>query len=193
MSPDQLASCAGCRTSALAASWLPLIEAAMASYGIDTPCRQAAFLANVGHESGGLKYTTELWGPTPAQLRYEGRIDLGNVRPGDGRLYRGHGLIQTTGRANHARVRNRLRLKFPDRIVPDFEMSPELLCIAEWAALSAADFWDDHKLNAWADKGDFDGVCDIINRGRKTMREGDSNGFAERKALWLVGRKVLGC
>jgi putative chitinase len=193
MTPEQLASCTGCRSTALAALWVSQIDAAMASYGIDTSCRQAAFLANVGHESGGLKYTMELWGPTPAQLRYEGRLDLGNVCPGDGRLYRGHGLIQTTGRANHVRARNRLRLRFPDRKVPDFEQSPELLGLPEWAALSAADFWDEHGLNAWADKGDFDGVCDIINRGHKSAREGDSNGFQERQALWLMGRKTLGC
>ncbi len=56
----------------------------------------------------------------------------------------------------------------------------------EWAALSAADFWDMKGLNTVADSGNFDAVCDIINRGRVTPAVGDSNGWAERKALYDV-------
>lgn len=193
MTPQQLASCTGCRSAALAESWLRYVVPAMAVYGIDTPLRQAHFLAQIGHESGGLRYTSELWGPTPTQARYEGRADLGNTQPGDGSLFRGHGLIQVTGRANHARVRDRLRKRFGDtREVPDFEQFPELLAQPEWAALSAADFWDDHDLNTWADMGSVDGVSDVINRGRKTRAEGDANGFAERAKLTAAGLKALG-
>lgn len=191
MTPEQLATCTGCLRPALAASWLEPIEAAMAAYGIDTPQRQAAFLAQIGHESGGLQYAREIWGPTPTQERYEGRADLGNTQPGDGKRFRGHGLIQVTGRDNHARARDRLRAKFPDRDVPDFEADPEALASPEWAALSAADFWDAHNLNKWADAGDFDGVSDVINRGRKTAKEGDANGYADRLARYNEAREVL--
>ena len=191
MTPEQLAACTGCPRVALAASWLAPIEAAMAAYGIDTPDRQAAFLAQVGHESGGLQYPREIWGPTPAQERYEGRADLGNTQPGDGKRFRGHGLIQVTGRDNHARARDRLRAKFPERDVPDFEADPEALALPEWAALSAADFWEAHDLNKWADAGDFDGVSDVINRGRKTAKEGDANGYGDRLARYYAARKVL--
>lgn len=191
MTPEQLAACTGCPRVALAASWLAPIEAAMAAYGIDTPDRQAAFLAQVGHESGGLQYPREIWGPTPAQARYEGRADLGNTQPGDGKRFRGHGLIQVTGRDNHARARDRLRAKFPERDVPDFEADPEALALPEWAALSAADFWEAHDLNKWADAGDFDGVSDVINRGRKTAKEGDANGYGDRLARYYAARKVL--
>lgn len=164
---------------------------AMAEYGIDTPARQAAFLAQVCAESGSLRYTSELWGPTPTQTRYEGRADLGNTQAGDGKRFRGHGLIQTTGRFNHARVRDRLRAKFPDRNVPDFEVNPELLADVEWAAVSAADFWDEHNLNKWADAADIDGVSDMINRGRKTAAIGDANGYAERLAAYNRAKEVL--
>lgn len=191
MTPETLAVCTGCRRGPLASAWLAPIEFAMAAYGIDSPLRQAAFLANIGHESGGLRYSTELWGPTPTQARYEGRADLGNTQPGDGKRFRGHGLIQTTGRYNHARVRDRLRERFPDRNVPDFEAEPERLALPEWAALSAADFWDDKNLNRWADRGDFDGVCDVINRGRKTDKDGDANGYAERHANYVRALAVL--
>lgn len=164
---------------------------AMDEFGIDTLLRQAAFLAQVCVESGSLRYTVEIWGPTPTQARYQGRADLGNTQPGDGKRFRGHGLIQITGRFNHARARDRLRSKFPGRSVPDFEADPEALALPEWSALSAADFWDDHNLNKWADSGDFDGVCDMINRGRKTAAIGDANSYAERLAFYKTALKVL--
>lgn len=183
MTDEELARATGARLGR-AQLFLPHITAAMDAYYISlTPDRMAFFLANVGHESGGLRYTTEIWGPTPTQARYEGRADLGNTQPGDGSLFRGHGLFQTTGRANHAAVRDRLRAKFPELEVPDFEAEPQRLAEPFWAAYSAADFADMENLNAIADSGDFDGYCDRINRGHKTRAEGDSNGYAERFAL----------
>ncbi len=191
MTPEILARCTGARLDR-AQRYVDALNEAMSLYGIDTPIRQAMFLANVGHESGGLHYSTELWGPTPTQKGYEGRKDLGNTQPGDGFRFRGHGLIQTTGRYNHAAVRDRLRARFPERSVPDFELEPDQLAFTEWAALSAADYADMRGLNAWADKGDFDGYCDIINRGRKTAKEGDSNGWVDRARLYAAARLALG-
>jgi putative chitinase len=191
MDANTLARCTGARIDR-AQRFAEVMTAAMSAYAINTPLRQAMFLANVGHESGGLHYTTELWGPSPAQKGYEGRKELGNVQPGDGFRFRGHGLIQTTGRFNHAAVRDRLRKRFPERDVPDFEADPEFLGMTEWAALSAADYWDMKGLNAWADKGDFDGVCDLINRGRKTQASGDSNGYGDRLKIYVSGRLALG-
>lgn len=191
MTPDVLARCTGATVAAARVFAEPL-SAAMAFYAIDTPIRQAMFLANVGHESGGLQFTTELWGPTPAQKRYEGRADLGNTKPGDGSKFRGHGLIQTTGRANHAAARDRLRARFTKLAVPDFEAEPARLAEPQWACLSAADYADMRGLNGWADKGDFDGYCDMINRGRKTAAEGDSNGWVDRVRIYVAARLALG-
>jgi putative chitinase len=175
-----------------AAIFHPHLVKAMEDYYIYlTPERTMMFLANVGHESGYLNYTTEIWGPTPTQSRYEGREDLGNTQPGDGSKYRGHGLFQTTGRYNHANVRDRLRLKYPDLEVPDFEEFPEKLAEPMWAAYSAADFCDREKLNAIADTGNFDHYCDEINRGRVTAKVGDSNGYADRLALFTSGMDSL--
>lgn len=162
--------------ASLAATWSGPISDAALAYEINTKPRLAAFLAQIGHESGRLKYTAELWGPTKAQKRYEGRTDLGNTHPGDGSRFRGHGLIQITGRGNHRRVTQRLRARFPDREVPDFEATPLALTLPEWAAISAADFWDGIGGNATADAGKFITLTKRINGG--------INGLADRQALY---------
>lgn len=193
MDAQTLASCTGAQL-ARAQVFADMLSAGMAFYDITTPLRQAMFCANIGHESGGLQFTTELWGPTPAQQRYEPPGDLarrlGNTQPGDGKRFQGHGLIQNTGRFNHAAVRDRLRERFPD--VPDFEANPELLSLTQWAALSACDHWDMADLNAVADGGNFDAVCDIINRGKATPAVGDSNGWDDRLRLYKSARAALG-
>lgn len=188
MSPEVLAACTGA-TMERAARFAPCLSAGMAFYGIDAPVRQAPFLANIGHESGGLRYVSEIWGPTATQRRYEGRVDLGNTRPGDGSRFRGHGLIQTTGRANHAKVRDRLRQRFDN--VPDFEAAPEKLTETQWAALSACDYWDMRNLNALADAGEFEEICARINgRNRST---GLPNGYEDRCERWERAKQALGC
>jgi putative chitinase len=191
MTPQQLALCTGARIDR-AREFLPHIEAAMSAYDIDkTPLRKAMFLANAGHESGGLHWMVEIWGPTEAQRRYEGRVDLGNVHPGDGILYRGRGIFQNTGLRNYASARDRLRARFQGLKVPDFVAEPEKLALPQWAALTAADYVGREGLNAIADSGDFDGYCDIINRGHKTKAMGDSNGYAQRLALFQAAQEVF--
>jgi putative chitinase len=181
VTPEVLAACTGARIDR-ASRFAPYLSVGMALYGIDTPQRQAAFLAQIGHESAGLKYVSEVWGPTRAQERYEGREDLGNTHPGDGSRFRGHGLIQTTGRANHAKVRDRLRERFHD--VPDFEAEPEALMDTQWAALSACDYWDMRNLNELADAGDFETLTRRINGGL--------NGYEDRCDRWEFAKRALG-
>ncbi len=191
MNSELIAICTGARPDRAERCAPALIEA-MRLYQIDTPARQAMFLANIGHETGGLHYLTELWGPTDAQRRYEGRKDLGNTQPGDGAKFKGHGMLQVTGRYNHAKARDRLRVKFPDMGVPDFEEFPELLADPKWASLSAGDYIERTNCQRYADIGDFDGYCDTINRGRKTAADGDSNGWEDRTKLYKAATRVLG-
>lgn len=174
MNAQQLSLATGARIDR-ALDWLPHIEAAMAEFGIDTPGRQAMFLAQVGHESAGLRYTTELWGPTPAQVRYEVRHDLGNTQRGDGFKYRGRGLLQVTGRANYAAVGQALGL--------DLVEHPEQLADYGPAARSACVFWKAHHLNDFADRADVKGCTHVINGGE--------NGLAERTALYLAAMAAL--
>lgn len=71
------------------ADYLPLLQQAMEEFGINTALREAAFLAQVAHESAEFRFMEEIWGPTKAQKGYEGRKDLGNTQPGDGFRFKG--------------------------------------------------------------------------------------------------------
>ena len=95
----------------------------------------AQFLAQTMHESGGLRYVREIWGPTKAQKGYEGRADLGNTKPGDGSRYRGRDVIQVTGRANYRALTKWTRETFGTKA--DFEALPELLSDPGWLGIGA--------------------------------------------------------
>ena len=173
MNAQQLALCTGARIDR-AAEWLPSIVDAMAEFQIDNKARQAAFLAQIGHETGGLHWTVEIWGPTDAQKRYEGRKDLGNVNPGDGVRYKGRGIFQLTGRANYARIGKLLNLPLIAH--------PELAEGPETALRIACEYWKSRGLNAYADKDDVNGITKRINGG--------FNGLADRKAKLAIAKRV---
>ena len=151
------------------------LNTAMNHYQIVGLKRVAAFIAQIGHESGQLKYVKEIWGPTKAQIKYEGRADLGNTVAGDGSKFRGRGLIQITGRANYAECGEALGL--------DLFTQPELLEKPQYACMSAAWFWSSKGLNTLADAGKFDTITNRINGGQ--------NGAADRRALYARALKVL--
>jgi putative chitinase len=182
----------GCTTSK-ADFWLPHLQSATAFADVaEDANRLACFLAQVGHESGRLRYVREIWGPTAQQLRYEPGTTLaktlGNVEPGDGKRYMGRGLIQITGRANYRATTDNMRAAIQElgnsaTEVPDFEAAPEMLESPLWAAMSAALFWRQHKLNALADARDFVTLTKRINGG--------TNGLADRQALYAAASAAL--
>ncbi|NYT67993.1 glycoside hydrolase family 19 protein [Pusillimonas noertemannii] len=163
-------------SAAMADLWYEPVERAMFEFAIVSPYRAAMFLATIGHESGDFVHTREIWGPTLAQQRYEGRADLGNTQPGDGSRYRGRGLIQITGRANYAEVSRGLGV--------DFLSQPSRLEETEHAARSAAWWWASNGLNELADTGDFRAVTRRVNGGY--------NGMADRQRRYELAIKVLG-
>ncbi|MFT4155372.1 glycoside hydrolase family 19 protein [Parafilimonas sp.] len=159
-------------------------------FHINTPARALCFLAQVGHESGGLFYTEEL----ASGSAYEGRADLGNTQAGDGVRYKGRGLIQITGRANYAAISNELGI--------DCVKNPALLggknsnvCTPEQlknAALSAGWFWNSRKLNDIADKIDITKpIEDDSNLSQfKAITKkinGGYNGLSDRVARYKAG------
>lgn len=147
------------------------LSRAMFAFAINTPLREAAFLAQIAHESASLKYVREI----ASGERYEGRADLGNTEPGDGARFRGRGLIQITGRANYRECGVALGL--------DLLAHPELLEETDNACRSAAWFWNSHGLNEIADSGDFRRITRVINGGY--------NGYADRLAFYARAQDVL--
>lgn len=141
---------------------------------VDTPLRFAAFLANILKESGCFKYVREIADGSA----YEGREDLGNIHPGDGKTYKGRGLIQVTGRVNYAACSKDL---FGDE--KTLLQTPDLLATPENAVRSAYWFWGSKKLNEIADKPDFIKVVKRINGG--------TNGLAERQEYYKRALAVL--
>lgn len=151
--------------------FLAHINETMREFCIDTPARQCSFLAQIAHESGQLRYTSEI----ASGIRYEGRKDLGNTQPGDGVRFKGRGLIQVTGRANYTACMLALDIDCVER--------PELLELPNNASRSAGWFWKTHGLNELADIGDQIKVTKRINGGR--------NGLAERLTFYDMARKVI--
>lgn len=147
------------------------INSTLVKYEINTPLRIASFLAQIAHESGQLIYTREL----ASGLAYEGRKDLGNVSPGDGKRFKGRGLIQITGRTNYE--------KLSKAIGVDFISNPELLEGAVYATDSAGWFWKTKGLNEIADRSDFKLITKRINGGY--------NGLPERLEFYERAKKVL--
>jgi putative chitinase len=141
-----------------------LLRGAMSEFGIDDSERRAMFLAQVGHESGQLRYVEEI----ASGAAYEGRLDLGNIQPGDGIKFKGRGLIQITGRHNYRECGKEFNL--------DLLSNPKLLSEPKLAARSAGWFWWKHKLNRFADVGDIEGCTRAVNGGL--------NGYKDRVMLY---------
>lgn len=144
----------------------PIAELAMREFAITTQARGAAFLAQVLHESGRLRYFQEIASGTA----YEGRRDLGNTHPGDGVRYKGRGPIQVTGRANYAWAGRELGLPLEDQ--------PLLAARHDIGWRIAGLYWRSRGLNGLADSEDFRAITQRINGGQ--------NGAGDREALWTI-------
>ena len=159
--------------------FVPVLNTAMVRFQIIGTKRVAAFIAQIGHESGQFRYVREL-GSDQYLSKYDtGSLGkrLGNTpeADGDGQKYRGRGLIQITGRANYITCGEALAL--------DLINQPELLEKPQHACMSAAWFWASSGLNTLADAGQFDKITQRINGGQ--------NGAADRQALYARALEVL--
>jgi putative chitinase len=171
LSLQQLLQCFPNASKLRAGLYLDGINHTMQQCEINTPQRQCYFLAQIGHESGELRYSEEI----ASGKAYEGRLDLGNTQPGDGCRYKGRGLIQLTGKRNYALAALALNQPLLEK--------PELLSTPTLAALCAGWFWTNNKLNSYADKGDFSGLTRRINGGL--------NGLEDRQRLLKCCQAVI--
>jgi putative chitinase len=169
---DQLRAIMPTLAADRAAEYLPMLNAAMAEAQINTPQRQAAFLAQIAHESQELTKFEE--GASGAQ--YEGNRNLGNTRPGDGRRFKGRGPIQLTGRDNYTRAGRALGL--------DLVGNPGQAAEPSVGFRTAGWFWNDKKLNPLADRGDFRTITRRVNGGLTHL--------AEREAYYAAAKRALG-
>lgn len=148
------------------------INRVLADFDMANPVRSAAFIAQVAHESGSLRYKEEI----ASGSAYEGRKDLGNTRPGDGKRFKGRGLIQLTGRANYRACGLALNL--------DLENNPELVVQDPYTNAAVAGwYWQSRNINAAADREDFQRVTRLINGGL--------NGYGDRVQYWERAKSAL--
>lgn len=154
-------------------TFLPLLQEGMQRKNISTCLRMAMFLAQLGHESGELRYVQEL----ASGSAYEGRSDLGNTEPGDGPRFKGRGLFLITGRSNYSRFSEYANkpeiLTTPDTVASDPFLALE---VALW-------YWELRDVNKLADSDDVVGVTKRINGGL--------HGLADRKKLYETAKRLL--
>ncbi|MGQ9865280.1 MAG: glycoside hydrolase family 19 protein [Pseudanabaenaceae cyanobacterium] len=172
LTQDQLQAIAPATPAARLAQFLPPLNRTLREYQIDTPLRIAHFLAQIAHESDGFRATEEY----ASGAAYEGRLDLGNTQPGDGRRFKGRGLIQVTGRANYIEASRALGV--------DLLADPTRLAEVDLATRSAGWFWHSRRLNAHADRDDIHTITRRINGGY--------NGLADRQSYLNRAKQALG-
>lgn len=149
------------------------LKATILRYGITSPLQLAHFIAQVGHESASFLYSEEI----ASGAAYEGRTDLGNTQPGDGKRFKGRGLIQLTGRANYLTYSKAAGVDYvsqPDRLADDPMASAD---VAGW-------FWKDRGCDKLAEMDDVKAVTKRINGGY--------NGLDDRMRNLQRAKAVLG-
>ncbi len=161
-------------TASNIAKYYGSLKQRMAANGINTPLRMAHFLAQIAHESAEFRYSEEI----ADGEAYEGRPDLGNTQPGDGKRFKGRGLIQLTGRFNYKRYGQARGKDYTTEtgavlLATDPETAVDVSC---W-------FWSENGLNRLADQDDIKAVTKIINGGY--------NGLEERKAKLVRAKFFL--
>merc|ERR1711871_544141 len=128
------------------------------------------FMAQCAHECAHFNTMEEY----ASGAAYEGRRDLGNTQPGDGRRYKGRGYIQLTGRANYRTFGRALGL--------DLEGNPNLALQPAVAAKVALKYWKDRVRPR---------VSNFCNTRDATYYiNGGSNGLSDRENYF---RKYGGC
>ena len=150
----------------------PLV-AGMKKHDITSNLRMAHFIAQIGHETASFLFAEEIADGSA----YEGRVDLGNTQKGDGKRFKGRGLIQLTGRANYA--------AYSKDSGVDYVAKPELVASDPFVAVDVACwFWNTHGINKLADEDDVKAVTKRINGG--------FNGLDDRIEYLIRAKAVLG-
>lgn len=194
-------------SDALRDKWFPRIAASMSSFGINTPLRQAHFLAQVGHESAGFTKVEEglnysenaliaMFGKriNPAQAKAYGRNNdhTANQRMIANIIYANRNGNGGVGSGDGYRYRGRGLIQITGKanyaalsgqLSADVVANPDLLTENLQAAMSAAAWWKNHGLNELADQDDVTRITRVINGG--------TNGLDDRKSRLLKAKGIL--
>lgn len=182
---DQLKQIVPLIKASAVACYMPYLTSILPSYSIDTPARIGGFIAQVAEESMNFSYVLE----RDNGDQYEMSAALGNTIPGEGRLYKGRGLIQITGKTNYYNCS--LHIFKDDRLLKH----PDLLTVPEYAVTSACWYWMDRGLNAVCDQPE-----DYVHPGNHHYSKfqwmtvkinGGLNGIAVRLANYQRAKQVL--
>ena len=159
------------RQAAIIAAVGEALQPTLKGYGINDRLRIAHFLAQTCHESAGFRTTEEF----ASGEAYEGRRDLGNTEPGDGKRFKGRGLLQLTGRANYREYGRALGI--------DLEADPAQAADPVLSLRIACEYWKRRKINAACDRDDLIQVTKLINGGL--------NGLEDRRSLTAKAKAAL--
>ena len=140
---------------AISAAFSPTLD----HYEINTKLRIAHFMGQVTHECAGFRTTEEF----ASGAAYEGRRDLGNTQKGDGRRFKGRGLIQLTGRANYRKIGAILDLPLED--------NPGLAAEPVTSLKIACEYWNTRKINSAADGDDLIKATRLVNGGLNGLED----------------------
>ena len=140
---------------------------AMIVADVTTFLRAVLWCAQIGHESGGLQYMEEIADGSA----YEGRRDLGNTQPGDGRRYKGRGPIQLTGRDNYRRFSQWAAGRGLVGSPTHFEDNPQAVSEPRWGFMAAAFFWSTNNINRFADGREVTNSTHVINGGENGLQD----------------------
>lgn len=158
----------------ITASQLEDLNSCLERFDIATTLRIRHFMAQIGHESGGLKWLKE----TADGTAYEGRRDLGNTMPGDGPRYKGAGAIQLTGRFNYS--------KFASFIGDTKIMEGCDYVSSRYPFTSAGFWWHSNGMNSLVDSG---ASCRKIS-ARVNGRD-PANGLADREKYFSLATQFI--
>jgi putative chitinase len=167
----QVSGTKGDHQKAIIAALSEVLQPTLSSYDISSRLRIAHFLAQACHESDGF-CTTEEYASGAA---YEGRPDLGNTQKGDGKLFKGRGLFQLTGRANY--------IAYGKALGMDLVSNPQLAAEPVMSLRIACEFWKEHSLNNLADADDLVAITLKINGG--------TNGIDSRRIYLAKAKAAL--
>lgn len=151
--PEAVQKATGAPLANVREHW-PTVLAALEERGIASLRSQIGAVATIGVEVPPFRPIAEY----ATGDAYEGREDLGNVEPGDGRRFKGRGFIQLTGRANYRAYGKLLRL--------DLEGNPKLALLPSVAADVFAEYWKAKKVHEACDAGNWKRVRRLVNGGQ---------------------------